>query len=78
MSRLYETAAVLVLVAVVVYGLVRVVSALLDSHTGYSSRQEASSVFFLYGFVVVRYCLIASEKSHVQASNWAADGFCCQ
>ena len=46
MSRLYETAAVLVLVAVVVYGLVRVVSALLDSHTGNSSLQEASSIFF--------------------------------
>jgi len=48
MSRLYETAAVLVLVAVVIYGLVRVVSALLDSHTGHSSSlQEASSTFFL-------------------------------
>lgn len=47
MSRLYETAAVLVLVAVVIYGLVRVVSALLYSHTGgYSSMQEASSMFF--------------------------------
>ena len=46
MSRLYETAAVLVLVAVVVYGLVRVISALLDSHTGHSSLQEASSISF--------------------------------
>ena len=46
MSRIYETAAVLVLVAVVVYGLVRVVFALLDSHTGNSSMQDASSMFF--------------------------------
>ena len=45
MSRLYETAAVLVLVTVVIYGLVRVIFALLDSHTGYSSLQEASSGF---------------------------------
>jgi len=48
MSRLYETAAVLVLVAVVVYGLVRVVSALLYSYVGgYLSMQpEASSTFW--------------------------------
>jgi len=46
MSRLYETAAVLVLVAVVIYGLVRVVSALLESRTAYSSMPEPSSMFF--------------------------------
>jgi len=48
MSRLYETAAVLLLVAVVVYGLVRVVSALLDSHTQIASVQEASSKFHTF------------------------------
>ena len=37
MSRVYETAAVLVLVAVVVYGLVRVISALIESHMRNSS-----------------------------------------
>ena len=46
MSRLYETAAVLVLVAVVIYGLVRVVSALLESLTANSSVPESSSMFF--------------------------------
>ena len=46
MSRLYETAAVLVLVAVVIYGLVRVVSALLESLTTNSSVPEPSSMFF--------------------------------
>ena len=46
MSRLYETAAVLVLVAVVIYGLVRVVSALLESHSAISSVPEPSSMLF--------------------------------
>jgi len=44
MSRLYETAAVLVLVAVVIYGLVRVVSALIESLTANSSLPEPSSM----------------------------------
>jgi len=46
MSRLYETAAVLVLVAVVIYGLVRVVLALLESLTANSRVPEPSSMLF--------------------------------
>lgn len=47
MSRLYETAAVLVLVAVVIYGLVRVILALIESHMGNSTMQEPSGMFLL-------------------------------
>ena len=68
MSRLYETAAVLVLVAVVIYGLVRVVSALLESHSpSYGIAEPSSMLFRVQGNTIITFAASMTEM----IKNWS-------